>query len=186
MRAAHHRHRRQQAPQTDAPGTVVQAPVALLGMPGHLIRRMHQAAQAIFDTEIVKAGFDLTSVQFAALTVIAARPGLDQARLASAIAFDRVTTGGVIDRLEAKGFVRREIAQGDRRSRRLHVEPAGARVLARVTPVVERAQEMILAGLAATEKATLMRLLEKALQAVGDVSRSAPRSAPGSAPVSRA
>ena len=40
-----------------------------------------------------------------------ANPGIDQARLATAIAFDRATTGGVIDRLEAKGLVRREIVK---------------------------------------------------------------------------
>ena len=86
----------------------------LYAMPGHLVRRMHQASQAIFDAEVTTAGIDLTSVQFAALTMIAANPGIDQARLAAAISFDRATTGGVIDRLEAKGLVRREIVKTDR------------------------------------------------------------------------
>ena len=154
----------------------MQAPIAIYGMPGHLIRRMHQASQAIFDSAITEVGFGLTSVQYAALTVIAARPGLDQATLASAIAFDRPTTGGVIDRLEAKGLVRREIAKGDRRSRRLHLQPAGRQVLEGATPVVERVQERMLAGLNAAEQATLLRLLSKALKAVGEVSRPAAKS----------
>ena len=149
--------------------------VEMHGMPGHLIRRMHQASQAIFDIEIAKAGYDLTSVQFAALSVIATNPGLDQATVASSIAFDRVTTGGVIDRLETKGLVRREIAKGDRRSRRLHLEPAGVVVLEGVTPVVQRVQEAMLAGLSQKDRSTLLRLLTKALQAVGDVSRTSSR-----------
>ena len=140
-------------------------------MPGHLVRRMHQASQAIFDAEIAAAGFDLTSVQFAALTVIAARPGLDQATLASAIAFDRPTTGGVIDRLEAKGLVRRENDPEDRRLRRLYLQPAGKAALAGATPVVQRIQELMLQGLSAPERTTLLRLLAKALAAVGDVAR---------------
>jgi len=146
-------------------------PIAIYGMPGHLIRRMHQASQAIFDSAIAEAGYDLTPVQFAALTVIAARPGLDQATLASAIAFDRPTTGGVIDRLEAKGLVRREIAKGDRRSRRLHLQSAGRQVLEGAMPVVERVQETMLGGLSAADQATFLRLLSKALKAVGEVSR---------------
>ncbi|HRE22051.1 MAG TPA: MarR family transcriptional regulator, partial [Rhabdaerophilum sp.] len=77
-------------------------------MPGHLIRRMHQAAVAIFDNEVRAAGADLTPVQFAAMMKIAAEPGIDQASVAQAIAYDRVTIGGVVDRLEAKGLVRRE------------------------------------------------------------------------------
>ncbi len=148
-------------------------PVSIYGMPGHLIRRMHQASQAIFDAQIAEAGFDITSVQFAALTVIGARPGLDQATLANAIAFDRATTGGVIDRLEAKGLVRREIAKGDRRSRRLHLEPAGAAVLEGVSPIVLNVQDLILGGLSGTERATLMDLLAKALETAGDAGRPA-------------
>ena len=154
------------------------ASVEIYGMPGHLIRRMHQAAQAIFDAEMAKAGYDLTSVQFAALAVIAARPGIDQATLASAIAFDRTTTGGVIDRLEAKGLVRREIAKGDRRSRRLHAQPAGKAMLQAVTPIVFRVQELMLEGLNVSEKATFMRLLGKALRTVGDASRPSSKTLP--------
>lgn len=146
-------------------------------MPGHLIRRMHQASMAIFDAEITCAGFDLTAVQFAALTVIRAEPGLDQATLAGLIAYDRVTIGGVIDRLESKGYVRREIAKGDRRSRRLYLEPAGEGVIAGVTPIVRRIQGQILQGLDRDEQAQLVALLRKALGAVGDLSRASLRDA---------
>ena len=137
----------------------------LYRMPGHLIRRLHQASQAIFDGEVTAAGIDLTSVQFAALTMIAANPGIDQARLANAIAFDRATTGGVIDRLETKGFVRREIDKTDRRARRLHMEPAGKTTLHAATPIVRHAQTLMLNSLSEKEQATLLRLLSKAVQA---------------------
>jgi MarR family transcriptional regulator, temperature-dependent positive regulator of motility len=149
----------------------VEPALEIYHMPGHLIRRMHQASQAIFDFEMSKIGSDLTSVQFAALMAIAARPGLDQATLASTIVFDRVTTGGVIDRLETKGFVRREIAKGDRRSRRLHLQPAGEVALAEAKPIVREIQLKMLAGLAAKEQVTLVRLLRKALETVGDARR---------------
>ena len=153
-------------------------PAELYTMPGHLIRRMHLASTAIFDIETRKEGLELTSVQFAALAVIDASPGLDQATLASAIAYDRVTIGGVIDRLEQKGLVRREIAKGDRRSRRLHLQPAGKTVLARVTPLVRQAQGAMLTGLSEKESALLLRLLRKALDAVGDTSRTQLRPLP--------
>ena len=143
----------------------------IYAMPGHLLRRMHQTSQAIFDIEVSAAGFDLTSVQYAALAAIAARPGLGQAALASAIAYDRPTTGGVIDRLEAKGFVRRENDPLDRRSRRLYLEHRGEAVLEHVTPVVRRVQDQMLAGLSATEQKSFLRLLAKALKAVGNQRR---------------
>jgi MarR family transcriptional regulator, temperature-dependent positive regulator of motility len=146
-------------------------PLEIYGMPGHLIRRMHQASTAIFAAETSKAGYDLTPVQYAALTAIQAFPGLDQATLASAIAHDRVTIGGVIDRLEQKGLVRRKIVKGDKRSRRLHLQPRGEEALKRVTPIVRQLQDIILQGLSERERVVFVELLSKALDAVGDLSR---------------
>ena len=145
-------------------------------MPGHLVRRMQQASVAIFDNAIRLAGLDLTPVQFAALTMVAANPGLDQAGLAQGIAYDRVTIGGVVDRLETKGLLRREIAENDRRARRLYLQPLGEGVLAAVRPVVHAVQDAILVGLEPDEAEALCKLMRKALDAVGDVSRTPQRS----------
>ena len=81
---------------------------AVSKMPGHLIRRLHQISTRVFTARVKEAGFDLTPVQFAALDVIRRHPGLDQARLADAVAKDRATRGAVVDRLERKGLVTRE------------------------------------------------------------------------------
>jgi MarR family transcriptional regulator, temperature-dependent positive regulator of motility len=147
------------------------ATLEIYSMPGHLIRRLQQASVAIFDNEIRQAGFDLTPVQFAALTMIAANPGLDQASLAQGIAYDRVTIGGVVDRLEQKNLVRREIAENDRRARSLYLQPLGEQVLAEARPVVRNVQDAILCGLSELESKQLCLLLRKALDTVGDVSR---------------
>jgi DNA-binding MarR family transcriptional regulator len=69
-------------------------------MPGHLIRRLHQMSVAVFAEKIAAAGADITPVQYGALCAVRAYPGLDQATVASMIAYDRVTIGGVLDRLE--------------------------------------------------------------------------------------
>lgn len=144
-------------------------------MPGHLIRRMHQLSVALFEAEMAAAGFDLTPVQFAALAAIARRPGSDQATIAQAIAYDPVTIGGVLQRLEAKGVVRREIAERDRRARRLAIEPAGQALLERAGPVVRALQDRIVAGLDGAERVMLAALLEKALAAAPDRPRAIPR-----------
>ncbi len=145
-------------------------------MPGHLIRRLNQASIAIFDNKMRANGFDLTPVQFAAMTKIAHDPGVDQASLAQAIGYDRVTIGGVVDRLEQKGLVRRAIDRRDRRLRRLHLLPHGADILARVRTVVGELQKDILAGLSQEEASLLCQLLRKALNEVGDASRTPKRS----------
>ena len=71
--------------------------------PGHLVRRAHQRAVALFMEET--AGFDVTPVQFAILNELIDRPGEDQVTLAARVAFDAATSGSVIGRLEARGWV---------------------------------------------------------------------------------
>ena len=132
-------------------------------MAGHLIRRLHQQSTQVFQSETLAAGFELTSVQFAALDAVAAQPGIDQASLAAAISFDRATIGGVIDRLELKGLVQREVSEADRRARCLRLTPAGRRLLAAVRPVVEALQAQILAPLTDAEQAAFAALARKAL-----------------------
>jgi MarR family transcriptional regulator, temperature-dependent positive regulator of motility len=131
-------------------------------MPGHLIRRMNQISVATFMEEASRAGFDLTPVQYAALDAIQANEALDQATLAGQIAYDRVTIGGVVDRLVNKGLVRREVNPADRRARALFLTEAGQRTYVEMTPVVERVQSLMLEGLDDSERATLVELLRKA------------------------
>ena len=132
-------------------------------MAGHLIRRLHQQSTQVYQSATQAAGFDLTSVQFAALDAVAEQPGIDQASLAAAISFDRATIGGVVDRLEQKGLIEREISPDDRRARRLRLTSAGRRQLAALRPVVEALQAEILAPLTAKERAAFLALARKAL-----------------------
>lgn len=135
-----------------------------LDMAGHLIRRLHQQSTALFVQRTQAAGFDLTPIQFAALDAIHNQPGTDQARLAEMIAYDRATIGGVIERLEQKGWVRRVTSARDRRARELSMTPAGERVFKALMPVVHDVQEEILQSLNGTERA---RFLDLARRAVG-------------------
>lgn len=132
-------------------------------MAGHLIRRLHQQSMQVFQAQTQAAGFDLTSVQFASLDAISQQPGIDQASLAAAISFDRATIGGVVDRLEQKGLVQREVSPHDRRARLLRLTREGKQLLAAVRPVIESLQADILAPLSAREQATFVALARKAL-----------------------
>lgn len=132
-------------------------------LPGHLIRRMQQLAVATFAAETQAAGFDLTPVQFAALNTLERNPGIEQATLAALIAYDRVTMGGVISRLEARDLLERCVSKTDRRARTLNITDRGRAVLRTVWPVVRRAQDTMLAKLDPDERETLKALLKKAI-----------------------
>lgn len=142
-----------------------------LTMPGHLIRRLHQISVSIFSESVAEAGFDITSVQFAALSVLKDYPGIDQVTLAGMIAYDRVTIGGVIDRLEQKGYLTRTVSPRDRRARELHITDDGLAAQRAILPIVREAQEVMLAGLGEEERAAFMSMLSRLTEAGNEKSR---------------
>ncbi|WP_298932636.1 MarR family winged helix-turn-helix transcriptional regulator [uncultured Ramlibacter sp.] len=127
--------------------------------PGHLIRRAHQVAVAIFMEET--GGFDVTPVQFAILNALIDDPGEDQVTLAAKVAFDAATFGSVIGRLEAKGWVRREADARDRRRKLLWVTHEGEQAAVQMKRAVAKAQTRIVGPLQAAERAQLVALLDK-------------------------
>ncbi len=134
-----------------------------LAMPGHLIRRLNQISTQIFARHMGDLGLDLTPVQFAAMDALMAEPGIDQARVAARIAYDRATIGGVIDRLEQKGWVTRQISQRDRRAREVRLTDQGQAVFENILPVVQDLQGEIIQGLTETEQASFLQLARKAI-----------------------
>ncbi len=134
-------------------------------MPGHLIRRLNQISTQIFARHMGDLGLDLTPVQFAAMDALMAEPGIDQARVAARIAYDRATIGGVIDRLEQKGWVTRQISQRDRRAREVRLTDQGQAVFDEILPVVQKMQAEIMQGLSDDEQASFLQLARKAIAA---------------------
>ena len=131
-------------------------------MAGHLIRRLHQQSTLVFVQRTQEAGFDVTPIQFAALDAISNQPGMDQATLAEQIAYDRATIGGVIERPEQKGWVRRVVSERDRRARELSLTPEGQRILKALLPVVRDLQDDILPSLTEADRARFLKLARQA------------------------
>jgi len=149
----------------------------IIDKPGHLARRFQQIATAIFHAEVEEAGYDLTPVQYAALSMIGSHAGIDQVTLAGLIAYDRTTITGVVDRLVQKGLVVRRASATDRRARALQITDEGRRVLRGIEPAVEAAQRTMLRGLSADEVKNFLRLLRKAIAAGNELSRAPLREA---------
>ena len=140
-------------------------------MPGHLIRRLNQISVALFAERMAEAGLVLTPVQFAALSAIRTRPGIDQATVAGLVAYDRATLGKVIDRLDARGLVRRQTSRADRRAKELALTGEGEALYQAALPHIEAIQPEIVAGLDRDERRVFLRLLEKVTMAGNDLSR---------------
>jgi len=139
--------------------------------PGHLARRFHQISTSLFDVEMRKIGIDITAVQYAALVAIRDTPSIDQATLAAIIVYDRTTIGGVVDRLVEKGLVDRVVSETDRRARVLTISDAGVQTIQRTEPAMKRAQKRLVGELDQAETEELLRLLNKIVAGLGDITR---------------
>jgi DNA-binding MarR family transcriptional regulator len=139
--------------------------------PGHLIRRAHQVAVAIFMEET--AAFEVTPVQFAILNALLEDPGEDQVTLARKVAFDAATFGSVITRLEARGWVQREPDATDRRRKLLWVTPEGAQLAQKMKRSVGKVQQRILQPLDDDEREQLLVLLDRLVAAHENVAPTA-------------
>ena len=131
--------------------------------PGHLIRRAQQVAVALFADHL--AAFDVTPVQFAIMNALIDTPGTDQVSLAARVALDAATSGSVISRLEAKGWVRREASPQDRRRKLLWLTPKGQKAVMAMAPLASEVQSLILQPLTAPEQQQFLDLLAKLVNA---------------------
>lgn len=142
--------------------------VDMRSQPGHFARRLHQLAVALFTQEV--GDLRLTPVQYAALHTICVEPGLDQKTLAGRIGYDTSTMAGVIDRLEARGLVARNVSEFDRRVRLLTPTPEGLALLDAVMAPMLRTQQRLLEPLKKAERQEFLRLMQVLLEANADLS----------------
>ncbi|MCS4509522.1 MarR family winged helix-turn-helix transcriptional regulator [Xylophilus ampelinus] len=126
--------------------------------PGFLLRRAHQISASLFEDTCREVG--LTPAQYGALTVLQARPGLDQASLARALGFDKVTVLRVLRVLEARKLLVRSTTPDNRRSLHLALTEPGRALLADAQPLAERAYQRLMAPLSQNQRQQLTDLLE--------------------------
>jgi DNA-binding MarR family transcriptional regulator len=102
-----------------------------------------------------------------ALLLVKERPGCDQTELGQALAANRSVGMKVAARLEARGLLTRRQGR-DRRSKGLHITPAGEAALADLLARHARAEARLTSALSTAEQVLLLWLLDKVEQTVLD------------------
>jgi len=151
------------------------APTAwdLASRPGFLIRRLHQIHLAMFAEECATLG--ITPVQYSILSVAAAQPGLEQARLGYEVGVDRTTLANVVARLESRAMLTRTQGQADRRLKHVTLTEAGFDMLARMAEPARRAHARTIAALPESEREMFLRALATLVDAGNTYGRAALR-----------
>jgi MarR family transcriptional regulator, organic hydroperoxide resistance regulator len=97
------------------------------------------------------ADLNLGTAEINALANLADRGALSVRELSAETGTRATTLTGVLDRLESRGYLTRELDATDRRSFRLPLTQAGQAVAARVRAAVADIERDALAGLSATQ-----------------------------------
>lgn len=135
-------------------------PTGRLAYTGHLIRRAQQLHAALWNQEV---STEVSSVQYAALAVIARSDGISQRELGEALDLDRSTIADLVERMQRRGLVDRERSEADRRQKVLTITDDGRAVLHDFDPKVARVEELLTQALSAEERATVRLLLSRML-----------------------
>ena len=141
--------------------------------------RTASVVSRVLERVVEPAGLSLA--QYNALRIVrgAGSAGIPTLAVRERMIQEGTTITRILDKLEASGLVRRERSTPDRRQVVCYVTPDGRRLLERIDPKVNAADEKVVAGLSAGELDRLISMLD-------DIrSRNAGRGAARSARVAR-
>lgn len=117
---------------------------------GFLLMDVSRLMRTVYDRRV--KGIGLTRSQWWVLNHLFRHPGATQTELASILEIERPTLGRLLDRLEKKGWVRREHDATDRRAWRVHLTKAAEPAMRRLRTQAARLRSDALAGLSAKER----------------------------------
>ncbi|MEU0538000.1 MarR family winged helix-turn-helix transcriptional regulator [Amycolatopsis tolypomycina] len=139
------------------------APLAVTQRLGYLLK--HAQLRLAELAEPLYAPLGVTGRQLALLTLFADGPAQSQQDGAARLGVDRTTMVALVDELEAKGLVRREVAPGDRRKRLVVLTAEGERVREAGAEVTRQAEALLLEPLTAEDAERLRTALHRVVRA---------------------
>jgi DNA-binding MarR family transcriptional regulator len=132
---------------------------------GYLIKQLRAAQERLVDAEM--AEHDLTGVQWGPLLIIHYGIGSTAAEIARWGCVDTGAVTRMLDRLEAKGLVRRTPCPDDRRVMKLALTPEGERLCREIPFGLARVANQLLRGFSPEEFETLKGFLRRMVANAG-------------------
>ena len=131
---------------------------------GFLIHDVSRLRRVVVDRALKPLG--VTRSQWWLLAFLSRRDGMTQTALAADLDLSKVAIGGLVDRVEALGYVERRADKTDGRARRVFLTKSGARMVSVIRDNVQQVEQEIVSNLTDAEMgqaATTLAKLKKAL-----------------------
>ena len=116
---------------------------------GFLIHDVSRLRRSAFDRCLKP--LNVTRSQWWVLAYLSREDGMTQSQLAEELDLGKVAVGGLIDRLEKSGLVRRDADASDRRVNRVFLEPKSKQLIAKMRKVSHKMNGQILSSLSDPE-----------------------------------
>ncbi|WP_298497302.1 MarR family transcriptional regulator [uncultured Maritimibacter sp.] len=134
-------------------------PDLLSGSIPYQIRLLQIASYKSFEQRVT--GYGSAPRYFGMLKIVEANPGIPQARLAEAIYLDRSSLVPILETLTREGWTLRRKTATDKRVRRVFLTDTGQARLQALEAEVRAHETMVVKGLTAADKSTLLGLLAR-------------------------
>ena len=126
---------------------------------GFLIHDVSRLRRVVVDRALKPLG--VTRSQWWLLAFLSRRDGMTQTALAADLDLSKVAIGGLVDRVEALGFVERRADRSDGRARRVFLSKSGARMVSVIRDNVQQVELEIVSGLTDAEMSQAAATLAK-------------------------
>lgn len=126
---------------------------------GLRIRLAHGAVYRHFAETF--ADLDLTQKQVSALWLVSDNPGISQIDLGGRLRMDRATTMTIVNRLQARDYLRRERSASDGRKQALYLTEEGAAALEQAKRCIEAHEAWLKSRFTADEIEKLVEMLAR-------------------------
>lgn len=136
---------------------------------GFLIHDVSRLRRVVVDRALKPLG--ITRSQWWVLAFLSRRDGMTQTALAADLDLTKVAIGGLLDRMEAAGFVERRADASDGRARRVYLTRAGSKMVITIRENVEQIELQIIENVSEDAlnqaAATLLTIKETLLELAG-------------------
>ena len=124
---------------------------------GFLMHDVSRLRRSVFDEFMKPMG--ITRSQWWILAHLSRHDGMIQSDLANVLDIGKAALGGLIDRLEASGFIERRADDNDRRVKRIYLIAKGTQIISAMRTHSHDMSERILDGLDTKSRLALVDLL---------------------------
>jgi DNA-binding MarR family transcriptional regulator len=131
---------------------------------GYRLRRAQSAVHRDYNAMFEE--LKITQKQTGVMWLVLSNPGIAQGTIGAALGMDRATMMVIVDRLEARGLLKRVRSRKDARQRELVATPEGQRLMKKVHGLTERHEQRLKQLFTSAELRSFESMLQR-LQSLG-------------------